>query len=283
MFRTQQCSEEWLDELRKGFPEKPIVLLKWEELWIENHVRKEYIVTAVATTYSTQLPKEDWEFHYFLTVLSRLRYLCKSAGACFYGNSPFLHAGPVVNASRVLPTEGVNIGGAHTGEIDVGGSGTADGVQARDSGPVSTSGSEDTTSPVNSSLQVTATLDRLGFSLDIWRQSVVHCAVSKNVWQCLKTHMPGTKGDAVALHLLLQKIPEVWAQKVAFMESAHVALKWIISQFEGGANLDINDEWLELLDNEIMGNEMSLEEYVSRKQLLAKRLSTNAMPITTAS
>jgi hypothetical protein len=86
-----ECSEEWLDELRKGFPEKPIVLLKWEELWIENHVRKEYIVTAVATTYSTQLPKEDWEFHYFLTVLSRLRYLCKSAGACFYDNSPFLH------------------------------------------------------------------------------------------------------------------------------------------------------------------------------------------------
>eukprot|EP00884_Botryococcus_braunii_P014872 jgi/Botrbrau1/23386/Bobra.0051s0034.1 len=31
-----------------------------------------------------------------------------------------------------------------------------------------------------------------------------------------------------------------------------------------------------------MGNEMSLEEYVSRKQLLAKRLSTNAMPITTS-
>jgi hypothetical protein len=51
----------------------------------------------------------------------------------------------------------------------------------------------------------------------------------------LKTHMPGTKGDAVALHvhLLLQKIPEVWQQKVAFMESAHVALKWIVSQLRG--------------------------------------------------
>eukprot|EP00884_Botryococcus_braunii_P005278 jgi/Botrbrau1/14751/Bobra.0103s0001.1 len=172
--------------------------------------------------------------------------------------------------------------------------GTSDGVTAtdmgRDSGvgtavargsePASTSGREDPTSPVNSSLQVTTSLDRLGFSLDIWKQNVFHCAVSRNVLECLKTSMPGTKGDAVALHLLLQKVPEVWAQKVAFAESAAVAFKWIMSQFQGGANLEINDQWLELLDSEIMGNEGTLEEYVARKELLAKRLNDNNMPVT---
>jgi hypothetical protein len=111
----------------------------------------------------------------------------------------------------------------------------------------------------------------LGLFLDIWKQNLFHCAVSKNVLECLKTSMPGTKGDAaaVALHLLLQRIPEVWAQKVAFAVSAAVALKWIISQFEGGANLDINDQWIDLLDNEVMGNEGTLEEFVSRKELSA--------------
>jgi hypothetical protein len=100
--------------------------------------------------------------------------------------------------------------------------------------------------------------------------------------ECLKISMPGTKGHAVALHLLLQRIPEVWAQKVAFAVSAAVALKWIISQFEGGANLDINDQWLGLMENEVMGNECTLEELVSRKELLARRLNANNMSVTVA-
>ena len=42
-----------------------------------------------------------------------------------------------------------------------------------------TLGTGDTTNPINSSLQVTTPLDRLGFSLDIWKQNVFHCAVSR--------------------------------------------------------------------------------------------------------
>lgn len=147
---------------------------------------------------------------------------------------------------------------------------------------VGTSGREDPTAPINSSLQVTVGLDRLGFNLNIWKQNVMHCAVSRNVGQCLKQAMPGTKGDAVALHLLLQKIPEVWANHVAFMNSAHEALVWILGKFEGGANLEINDQWLELLETETMSTECTLEEYVGRKEMLAQRLSRNQMLVTTA-
>jgi transposase InsO family protein len=196
---------------------------------------------------------------------------------------------PNAAALGVLPTPlGDNTGVAGTSDgvaaTNVGGNPGNGGGVARGSEPASTSGREDPTSPVNSSLQVTTPLDRLGLFLDIWKQNLFHCAVSKNVMECLKTSMPGTnlKGDAAALHLLLQRIPEVWAQKVAFAVSAAVALKWIISQFEGGANLDINDQWIDLLDNEVMGNEGTLEEFVSRKELLARRLNANNMAVTTA-
>jgi hypothetical protein len=47
-------------------------------------------------------------------------------------------------------------------------------------------------------------------------------------------------------------------------------------------NLDINEQWLELMDNETMSNESTLEEYLARKELLARRLNANSMPITTA-
>jgi hypothetical protein len=194
---------------------------------------------------------------------------------------------PAVPAPRLLPgvlgpAAGTAGAEARTGEDGVDRDPSSTGIGDRAVGQVSTSGREDPTSPVNSSLQVNVALDRLGFTFDVWKQSLFHCAVSRNVLECLKTSMPGTKGDAVALHLLLQRIPEVWAPKVAFAVSAAVALKWIASQFEGGANLDINEQWLELMDNETMSNESTLEEYVARKELLARRLNANSMPITTA-
>jgi hypothetical protein len=57
---------------------------------------------------------------------------------------------------------------------------------------------------------------------------------------------------------LLQRIPEVWPPKVAFAVSAVVALKRIMSQLEGGANLVINDQSLDLMDNETMSNESTI-------------------------
>lgn len=86
-----ECTEDWIVDLSKGLPEEPIVLLKWEEFLIENNENKESILSVVAATYSTQVPREDWEFHYFLTVLGRLRNLCISAEACLYKTSSFLH------------------------------------------------------------------------------------------------------------------------------------------------------------------------------------------------
>jgi hypothetical protein len=56
----------------------------------------------------------------------------------------------------------------------------------------------------------------------------------------------------------------------------------MISQFEGGANLEINYQWLGLMENEVMGNECTLEEFVSRKELLARRLNANNMSVTVA-
>ena len=140
----------------------------------------------------------------------------------------------------------------------------------------------DPTNPVNSSVQVTVSLDRDGLAVLLWSQNVMQTAVSKNVAECLQKHLPGTKGDAVAISLVLAKIPEEWQHEAAEKGSAFRAFSWLKEKFTGGVNLEVNEEWQEQLEKEPMAATQTLEQYLSKKKLLAARINGNGGYITQA-
>ncbi len=53
-------------------PEVFPVLVGWEKLLVENCPLFEKCLEAVGVIYGRSLPKEDWEFHFFLIVLHYL-------------------------------------------------------------------------------------------------------------------------------------------------------------------------------------------------------------------
>ena len=138
----------------------------------------------------------------------------------------------------------------------------------------------DPTNPVNSNVQVSVALDREGLDVPLWIGSVTQTCVCKNVSECLFQHLPGTKGDAVAMSVVLQKIPTDWAHEASEKGSAMLAFQWVKNKFTGGHDLNINDDWQDMIEKESMSLEGTMEQYVSRKKLLAARINGNGGNIT---
>lgn len=53
------------------------------------------------------------------------------------------------------------------------------------------------------------------------------------------------------MSVLLEKIPEHWAEEIVYMETAKEAFEWLEQKYKGGHNQDLIAEWSEQLDNVI--------------------------------
>ena len=102
--------------------------------------------------------------------------------------------------------------------------------------------STDTTSPVNSHSKVRHPLTKDLLTAPLWLNSTHSVAVGKNVDECLKSPMPNTKGNVVAMSIVTEAIPSDWAEIVSTMDTAHEALEWFKRKFQGGHNTDAIQE-----------------------------------------
>ena len=120
----------------------------------------------------------------------------------------------------------------------------------------------DDTNPVHSHLKVTHALDIKCLRAQLWSRSVKSVMISKNVYDCIVNAKPGTRGNEVAMSVLLEKIPEQWADEIVTMESAKEAFEWLESKYKGGHNQDLIDDWGEQLDHGKMPQTQSRNNFV---------------------
>jgi hypothetical protein len=137
----------------------------------------------------------------------------------------------------------------------------------------------DDTNPVQSHLKVTHALDVKCLRAQLWSWSVKAVLISKNVIDCVINAKPGTRGNEVAMSVLLKKIPEQWADEIVFMDSAKEAFEWLESKYKGGHNQDLIDEWGTELDHGKMPSSQSINDYVVNKFKLARGLKENQVPV----
>ncbi len=90
---------------------------------------------------------------------------------------------------------------------------------------------------------MTVPLDRWGLAVRLWVQNVTQTCVSKNVSECLEMDLPGTKADAVAMGLVLSKIPMDWEHEASEKGSAMRAIEWLKNKFPEGHNPQANGDW----------------------------------------
>jgi transposase InsO family protein len=134
---------------------------------------------------------------------------------------------------------------------------------------------DDPTSPQYNSAKVTIMLQADGLNLPEWKDHVLDVAVMKNVHTALLSALPKTKGDIVARSLLTGSIPAIMLPELRKKGSASEAFEWVIGQFEGGKNTEVNDQWLHKLESGRMSLLENFDEYVAKKLSLKDALVRN--------
>lgn len=135
---------------------------------------------------------------------------------------------------------------------------------------------------MQSHMKVTHALDVkcLKMLASLWSRSVKADLIAKNVYGCITSAEPGTKCNEVAMSVLLEKIPEPWAEEVVFMESAKEAFEWLENKYKRGHNQDLIFEWSDQVDNGKMTPGHTLNDYVVFEFGLARGLKENQSPVT---
>lgn len=151
--------------------------------------------------------------------------------------------------------------------------------QAAPQSGVSDPNLSDGTNPIQSTLRVSHPLDIKCLKAQLWSRSVKSVLIAKNVYDCITHAKPGTRGNEVAMSVLLEKIPEQWADEIVSMDSAKEAFQWLENKYKGGHNHDLIDEWGTELDYGKMSSSQSINDYVVNKFKLARGLKDNQIPV----
>ncbi len=83
----------------------------------------------------------------------------------------------------------------------------------------------DDTNPIHSQMKVTHALGIKCLKARLWARSVKAVMIARNVYDCITHAKPGTKGNAVAMSVLLEKIPEQWAEEIVCLETSKEAFE----------------------------------------------------------
>jgi len=137
----------------------------------------------------------------------------------------------------------------------------------------------DQTKPNNSNVKVAQPLQRNGSNTHVWVSHVINAAIMKECQEAFQNPLPGTRANAAALYLLTSSTPEDWGPAIVSQPSAYHALVWITTKFQGGHNMEINEEWLRQLQTVRMTRDETLDEYVQAKWTLYENLVGNCAPV----